>query len=62
MTAPTPLSPTQPDWAERSRQAVWHPCTQMKVHERFPPRAIVAAASMASSKLSASCSFVARRS
>ena len=43
MSAPTPLSPTQPDWAERSRQAVWHPCTQMKVHERFPPRAIVAA-------------------
>ncbi|MFT3858727.1 MAG: adenosylmethionine--8-amino-7-oxononanoate transaminase [Aquabacterium sp.] len=31
------------DWAERSRRAVWHPCTQMKVHERFPPRAIVAA-------------------
>jgi adenosylmethionine-8-amino-7-oxononanoate aminotransferase len=31
------------NWAERSRQAVWHPCTQMKVHERFPPRAIVAA-------------------
>ncbi|WP_298013821.1 adenosylmethionine--8-amino-7-oxononanoate transaminase [uncultured Aquabacterium sp.] len=29
--------------AERSRAAVWHPCTQMKVHERFPPRAIVAA-------------------
>jgi adenosylmethionine-8-amino-7-oxononanoate aminotransferase len=29
--------------AERSRQAVWHPCTQMKVHEHFPPRAIVAA-------------------
>ena len=43
MTAPTPLSPTQPDWAERSRQAVWHPCTQMKVHEQFPPRAIVSA-------------------
>ena len=21
---------------ERSRQAVWHPCTQMKAHERFP--------------------------
>ena len=39
----TTWSPTQPDWAERSRQAVWHPCTQMKVHERFPPRAIVAA-------------------
>lgn len=30
-------------WSERSRQAVWHPCTQMKVHETFPPRAIVAA-------------------
>ena len=29
--------------AERSCQAVWHPCTQMKVHERFPPRAIVSA-------------------
>ncbi|MEJ5896426.1 adenosylmethionine--8-amino-7-oxononanoate transaminase [Aquabacterium sp. G14] len=43
MTALTPMSLTQPDWAERSRQAVWHPCTQMKVHERFPPRAIVAA-------------------
>ncbi|MFZ2988397.1 aminotransferase class III-fold pyridoxal phosphate-dependent enzyme, partial [Ideonella sp.] len=34
---------TSPNWAERSRQAVWHPCTQMKVHEHFPPRAIVAA-------------------
>ena len=31
------------NWSERSRQAVWHPCTQMKLHERFPPRAIVAA-------------------
>ncbi len=31
------------DWAERSRRAVWHPCTQMKVHEQTPPRAIVAA-------------------
>ncbi|MDO9236445.1 MAG: adenosylmethionine--8-amino-7-oxononanoate transaminase [Aquabacterium sp.] len=30
-------------WAERSRQAVWHPCTQMKVHTQFPPRAIVSA-------------------
>jgi adenosylmethionine-8-amino-7-oxononanoate aminotransferase len=30
-------------WSERSRHAVWHPCTQMKVHERFPPRAIVSA-------------------
>jgi len=34
---------SQANWAERSRQAVWHPCTQMKVHEHFPPRAIVAA-------------------
>jgi adenosylmethionine-8-amino-7-oxononanoate aminotransferase len=34
---------TNINWAERSRQAVWHPCTQMKVHEHFPPRAIVAA-------------------
>ena len=31
------------NWAERSRQAVWHPCTQMQVHEEVPPRAIVAA-------------------
>ncbi|RZI84972.1 MAG: adenosylmethionine--8-amino-7-oxononanoate transaminase [Rubrivivax sp.] len=27
--------------SERSRRAVWHPCTQMKVHEHTPPRAIV---------------------
>jgi adenosylmethionine-8-amino-7-oxononanoate aminotransferase len=32
-----------PDWAGRSRQAVWHPCTQMKVHEAVPPRPIVSA-------------------
>ncbi len=31
------------NWSERSRRAVWHPCTQMKLHERFPPRAIVSA-------------------
>jgi adenosylmethionine-8-amino-7-oxononanoate aminotransferase len=31
------------DLAERSCRAVWHPCTQMKAHDRFPPRAIVAA-------------------
>ena len=43
MSATTSLTPSQTDWAERSRQAVWHPCTQMKVHERFPPRAIAAA-------------------
>ena len=24
------------DLLERSRKAVWHPCTQMKAHERFP--------------------------
>jgi adenosylmethionine---8-amino-7-oxononanoate aminotransferase len=24
------------DWLSRSRRAVWHPCTQMKVHEALP--------------------------
>src|ERR1700682_1334508 len=24
------------EMVERSRAAVWHPCTQMKQHERFP--------------------------
>ena len=24
------------DWLDRSRRAVWHPCTQMKVHEALP--------------------------
>jgi adenosylmethionine---8-amino-7-oxononanoate aminotransferase len=24
------------DWLERSRAALWHPCTQMKVHETLP--------------------------
>jgi adenosylmethionine-8-amino-7-oxononanoate aminotransferase len=24
------------DWLRRSRRAVWHPCTQMKVHETLP--------------------------
>jgi len=24
------------DWLERSRRAVWHPCTQMKAHESLP--------------------------
>src|SRR4051812_16483234 len=23
-------------WLQRSRQAVWHPCTQMKAHETLP--------------------------
>jgi adenosylmethionine-8-amino-7-oxononanoate aminotransferase len=27
---------TNADWLERSRCAVWHPCTQMKVHEALP--------------------------
>jgi len=24
------------DWLSRSRRAVWHPCTQMKIHETLP--------------------------
>ncbi|HMA30413.1 MAG TPA: adenosylmethionine--8-amino-7-oxononanoate transaminase [Casimicrobiaceae bacterium] len=31
------------DWALRSRDAVWHPCTQMKQHEEAPPVAIARA-------------------
>ncbi len=27
---------TNLDWLARSRRAVWHPCTQMKVHETLP--------------------------
>jgi adenosylmethionine-8-amino-7-oxononanoate aminotransferase len=27
---------TNAAWLERSRRAVWHPCTQMKVHETLP--------------------------
>jgi adenosylmethionine---8-amino-7-oxononanoate aminotransferase len=27
---------TNADWLARSRHAVWHPCTQMKVHETLP--------------------------
>jgi len=27
---------TENDWVARSLRAVWHPCTQMKHHERFP--------------------------
>ena len=26
----------RPNWAARSRAAIWHPCTQMKAHERTP--------------------------
>ncbi|HEX5355956.1 MAG TPA: adenosylmethionine--8-amino-7-oxononanoate transaminase [Aquabacterium sp.] len=43
MTSSPLASSEAANLAERSRQAVWHPCTQMKVHEHFPPRAIVAA-------------------
>ena len=33
-----PVAPDPNDgWRERSRRAVWHPCTQMKVHETLPP-------------------------
>jgi adenosylmethionine-8-amino-7-oxononanoate aminotransferase len=28
------------DWAQRSLRAVWHPCTQMKLHEAAPPISI----------------------
>ena len=28
------------DLPQRSRRAVWHPCTQMKAHERMPPVAL----------------------
>ncbi len=31
------------NWSKRSQQAVWHPCTQMKVHEQHPVRPIVSA-------------------
>ena len=30
-------------WARRSQRAVWHPCTQMKLHEAAPPIAIARA-------------------
>src|SRR5579864_2384205 len=30
-------SPDNAQWAARSSVAVWHPCTQMKQHERTPP-------------------------
>jgi adenosylmethionine-8-amino-7-oxononanoate aminotransferase len=41
-SAPARASPVGPEanasaeWLERSRRAVWHPCTQMKVHEALP--------------------------
>ncbi len=30
------MSGANDDWVARSRAAVWHPCTQMKVHETLP--------------------------
>lgn len=35
MTSKQPSSASE-QWVERSLKAVWHPCTQMKHHERFP--------------------------
>jgi adenosylmethionine-8-amino-7-oxononanoate aminotransferase len=34
---------TNAQWAARSNAAVWHPCTQMKQHERAPPVPVVRA-------------------
>jgi adenosylmethionine-8-amino-7-oxononanoate aminotransferase len=31
------------EWQERSRRAIWHPCTQMQQHEAFPPLPIARA-------------------
>ena len=31
-----PVSGANAEWVARSRAAVWHPCTQMKAHERTP--------------------------
>ena len=36
MAAPDPPSGLNAQWLSRSRAAVWHPCTQMKVHETLP--------------------------
>lgn len=37
------MSGSTGNWASRSRQAVWHPCTQMKLLEDAPPVAIARA-------------------
>lgn len=37
------LEPGAQDWAQRSRQAIWHPCTQMQQLEQHPPLAIARA-------------------
>jgi adenosylmethionine-8-amino-7-oxononanoate aminotransferase len=37
LAAPSDSRPlTSADWLARSRAAVWHPCTQMKLHETLP--------------------------
>ena len=36
MAVPDPTSGLNEQWLARSRAAVWHPCTQMKVHETLP--------------------------
>ncbi len=36
MSAPGESASTNADWLARSRCAVWHPCTQMKLHETLP--------------------------
>ena len=38
------MSGSAGNWASRSRNAVWHPCTQMKLLENAPPVAIARAA------------------
>ncbi len=40
MSSPTPPKAQDPTLAARSLRAVWHPCTQMKLHEGLPPLAI----------------------
>jgi adenosylmethionine---8-amino-7-oxononanoate aminotransferase len=34
--SPSPGTAAADDWVARSLRAVWHPCTQMKHHERLP--------------------------
>jgi adenosylmethionine-8-amino-7-oxononanoate aminotransferase len=36
VSAPVDASAANADWLARSRASVWHPCTQMKVHESLP--------------------------
>ena len=34
------MTPAAQSLSQRSLRSVWHPCTQMKQHERLPPLAI----------------------